>query len=503
MSSYAYNKNIVYLGEINNEDIECLSNYSKNVFLDVNINLFAKNNIKKLCEIANENISAIIINGLTKLYRNHLDKVKKSVEHIFNNTKFKGVICLLQENPLYINNIFRITHDIYDLYLSFYLKKYNIKKNSEIYSIVYNKEIYESFPTNRYISNVNSTLLNEKIKKLLIRDPFSRYLFNSKVSIFSNLQNSSQYILINNLANHLIQNKLLKWKNLHDVKANKIYYKNGKVLISYSSHSLPEYIVVLCLDNDAYLQRINEKNSIENLRLNYDKNLLPIIYGPYEIDKLPYFIIEESSGYCIDSNLKELKIITIKCFDNLINLYYCSQSTELTFSSLTENLLDKIIERIPHMKKQFNLLVDEINTITTNKKYKTCILHGDYKIENSVVNNNREIIKIIDWELSDIHGVPLLDLIYLITYNISLIYDFTFYKSFETVLLNKLPVFYQNMLIDYTKKTGIDYQNIYIYFSVFYLHHFAKRYKFSNGSSEKEDCSFIIDILIRGLRGCI
>ena len=95
--------------------------------------------------------------------------------------------------------------------------------------------------------------------------------------------------------------------------------------------------------------------------MNYDKNLLPIIYGPYEIDKLPYFIIEESSGYCIDSNLKELKIITIKCFDNLINLYYCSQSTELTFSSLTENLLDKIIERIPHMKKQFNLLVDEIN----------------------------------------------------------------------------------------------------------------------------------------------
>lgn len=365
-----------------------------------------------------------------------------------------------------------------------YFKKFNLKNSDVKYTTVYTGKIHDIYCKNIYISQKNIFLLKEKIKKHLFSGVLSKYFHNTY--IYTGTSNPLGFRSFNGLMKVVSQ----AFPDL-ELTINRITIKPGK-LIFFTDNKNEEsnnYIIIAAIDDDAIKQRLNEYHTLLALKENNEINkYIPLVYAPIQYDGIDYFIVEELPGVTVDFDNAALENKTYNAYQSLCDLsistsYKVSFEDE-TFSDFILDTKNKFISQFPEYKDK-TVLIDKYIDINFAKGiFSMVTMHGDYKIENVIFErNSNKVVGIIDWELSNLTGLPLIDVFFLIVYN-KIIQGHDFLSAFELLLNNKQDSKEDNYIKDYCKKFNISEEYKNILYLIFILHHFSFRY--TVGSKPKD-----------------
>lgn len=154
-----------------------------------------------------------------------------------------------------------------------------------------------------------------------------------------------------------------------------------------------------------------------------------------------YFVESEIRGRIIDRPVPEIHSISPKAIDVLIQFHretvVETRINETLFNSLIARPLDIMTAFVD--REQDFLITKKLQIFLRkaflNKVFPLVRSHGDFKIENMIVHpQSGDIEGIIDWDLSQRQGLPLLDLLYFMMFNQSLF----LYRDIGTLIHEKL-----------------------------------------------------------------
>ncbi len=272
---------------------------------------------------------------------------------------------------------------------------------------------------------------------------------------------------------------------------------NGKVFLSIGrpDRLYGEKMIILPLDSASLSRRWDEAEILNELRgagLPIS-SMIPKFHGEGCLHGQRYFVISEIEGITIDREFPQLESITRRAVSSLIEFHAGTARDCMVgddeFSTLFSVQFDRVIQKLgvdsePRIKRIEAILRDRMR----NRRMKTVWMHGDFKIENILFDpSNYEVRGIIDWDLSRKVGLPLLDLLYLLTYNRVIREKRTVENIFlENILPLKLLDFETDLLNKYTQALDIPREQMLPLLVMYWIHHVAYRMYF-NPSSEGEE----------------
>ena len=415
-------------------------------------------------------------------------------------------VVLLESNPFHIKQIIRrplgiVKSLFYDVRTRQIRQLFNGMDIVKYETISHANCPYESFPVSTYFSNKNSFLKLEKIKVSLLNSVYSRIFYNSLIWTLT----LNKKFLVQSILGNVRKNNYFKWEG-KQIKLLKILFNNGKIILSLTSRAKnqPEYILILPFDEIGLQQRINEKEAIKNLRsMNEFSNYFvkEIITGT--VDHLTYFAMKEFSGITVDIGNPKLHLMIDNAFGVIKKLSKIDPDTGTTIrgkriSGIYSAYIALMLKRFPQHSSTIKRLEKSLPRYIDMPLI--VFMHGDMKLENFVIDpQTNQVIGIIDLELAEFPGVPLIDLFYLITYNYQTVNQETFYQSYSRLITNDLTAIESAYLEDYCSLLNINENQKKICLAFFYLHHFAKRMGIAiDNKSANEDflagCESIIEM---------
>ena len=128
---------------------------------------------------------------------------------------------------------------------------------------------------------------------------------------------------------------------------------------------------------------------------------------------------------------------------------------------------------------KLRLVEDRLKKQLLGKEFCTVLLHGDYKIENVLFDERTwEITGVIDWDLSRRNGLPLLDLLYLILYNDSLVNRKSICRILrERVVKMNFTEFENSLIREYVSVLGMAEELLQPLVRLFWVNHISQRYR--------------------------
>jgi len=499
----AHLKGSVLVSEnIGDDNIKVISRMAENVYiLNSESNSLLGKNVHAVDSntVGEEFYDAIIFDLL-----DHEEKLMSSLREISSLLKNNGVLCFIQMNPYSIRN--NSNSFITNLYGFISKKRMGIIKSdfckNEIDlidshpAVVYDGVVYESQLSRFYTSNKNSFLIKEKIKKYLYDFGLCSYISDSYIYMFGK-ESAKELTLMNQIVNEIKDHEEITWrgKNLITTKA---FYKTGKLLLSLTTRNKkPEYVVVFCLNEKSRLQRENEYAVLKELNdTEILPGVLPRIFGPYSMNNIPYYVIEELEGLTVDEDNENLGFMTESSYQSLLAL--SDQTLRSDFGVNKDVFHNKILgykldiqRRMPIINARydefFNLLLKKLNFVS----FPMVCMHGDYKLENLILNvETNKVVGIIDWELGDLQGFPLIDLFYLIIYDMHIKDEGDTFHLYSKLLSNNVSNEAKLFIADYNDKYAISDESYIFLRAIYFVHHFSKRDKF-DVSEEKESLTYI------------
>lgn len=493
---------ILLIGGFSKWDISALSDICKSIeFVDYLDFIGDKNN--KLYE-SSKAFDVIIINTLNINAPLDLSHRHARCRKLFDRTP---AIVVLESNPCHIKYFIRrplsILKSVFFDVRSQHIKRYFVGKKITKYETLSDEDRpYESFPVSTYFTNKNSFLMIEKIKFFLLNTRYSRLFFNSQIWTLA----SDKIFLVQLIIEGVQKNKYLKWEG-EQVRLIKVIFNSGKIILSLTSRAenKPEYILILPFDECSLQQRSNEKEAIEKLQSinEFSKYFVDeIITGT--VDHLTYFAMKEFSGITVDVENKNLCLMIDDAFNVIKKLTKSVPDTNRynqnkKILAISSEYISLILQRIP---QHSSTIVRLGKSLPQNIDIPLIMfMHGDMKLENFVIDpQTNEVIGVIDLELAEFPGLPLIDLCFLITYRYQMVNQENFCQSFTRLVVNDLTTIERTYIRDYCHYLGINENQKKLCLAFFYLHQFAKRISFpiDNESVNKEflaGCECIIDML--------
>lgn len=231
-----------------------------------------------------------------------------------------------------------------------------------------------------------------------------------------------------------------------------------------------------CEANILALKEINRSNGAIST-----KAPLPVSYGTF--DDQPYFVEQEIPGRIIDRSIPEIKSVISNAaalitqihretaVDTVLDEKFFKELVTKPLDTLTEFIQDEQ-DMLDHQK-----LGDFLRRTLLNSTLPLVRAHGDYKIENMLVNTETfEVNGIIDWDLSVRHGLPLLDLLHFILYNQTIFTD----TDISSLIQEKLIPWEfdddeQAILKNYISVINIPKESVFSLSIMYWLHHVSCR----------------------------
>ncbi len=474
---------VLVIGGIDSDSIHFISRLAKKLYIyessSSNDTGISYDNVDVIGnELKNSLVyDAIIIKSLDNHERN------EELSFLFSKClSHDGVICLYEKNSYNFKNFVHSSLGV--IKNIFYKKRY--KKISSILdgssvscfpTISYERIPYESFVEGQYISNKNTFLLKERVRTFILRSRFSRLFTNTNIWVIQ--KNNSSRTLVDILLEELPCIDKINFK--HDLKCSIIYYKFGKIIIVFSDvhENKNNYVAVIAIDSEAVKQRENERISIRYLLKNeMMKKYIQEEHIRHSILGFNCFVMKMYKGITVDINNTHLQKMTTNVYPVL----------EILSSSTIHNmdnkaLKNKINQYAKVMKERLSNHLDDINIVTdfiinniSKHNFKSVCMHGDLKLENFVLDYNYQVVGVIDWELCEIDGVPLIDLYYLIGYNHQIIMNNDFAYAFVDLCDNNLEKYEIDMINKYCKKLGIKSNTKPLILAIFFMHHYSLRF---------------------------
>ena len=123
-------------------------------------------------------------------------------------------------------------------------------------------------------------------------------------------------------------------------------------------------------------------------------------------------------------------------------------------------------------------MADAVRHRKTDQAWLTVWQHGDFKLENVVIDpRSLSVVGVIDWELAQECGLPLLDLLYLIAYNRSVNESLHITDVYlETILPWKFSSEETQILDDYQNALGFTVTDVTLCATLYMIHEIGIRF---------------------------
>ena len=186
----------------------------------------------------------------------------------------------------------------------------------------------------------------------------------------------------------------------------------------------------------------------------------------------------ELSGVTVDIDNNNLMVMTERAVA-VLNVF-----TKLTIlvdrneflSDLLQSYIAILKKRLPDYLSDI-LLIEGYIKKSNIQSIPSVFMHGDMKLENFVLDKTNHITGLIDFELSEIEGFPLLDLLYLITYNLQTRKGYDFSHAFWALFNSKTQLYEQNLVNNYCNQYMLSSNQKKLLLVVFFMHHYSQRSK--------------------------
>ena len=397
------------------------------------------------------------------------------------NLNSNGVITLLEKNDQSvkgaISNLARFTRQILSISRQSQLQSnFSEAHILHIPSATSNGQIYESFSPQSYKSNKNSFLIKEKLRGWLLNSFFSDYFYAKNIWIIN--KNGKDNSLLHEIKKEF---KLEHNSESGELQWSVIYYKHGKLILSFVNKQNPDgsKYAVVAFSVHAVEQRDTELSGINLLSKNRElKHFFNGVIEKKNICDLSCYLMNENRGLTVDADNSNIELMTKNAYLALVKLTKATATENLDhriFSCLLDSYFEKIIRRTVKYEKQLTyvkLFLDE--QIEISRLSHVCV-HGDLKLENFVLNKEYEVAGIIDWELFEPKGFLLIDLLYLITYNRTVLVHEHFSETFMSLLENRMTKQESEMLDGYCLEMNILKADRELLILVAFIHHYAMR----------------------------
>ncbi|MBT4195523.1 MAG: aminoglycoside phosphotransferase family protein [Gammaproteobacteria bacterium] len=483
-------KNVLVCGYLDEFSLKFLSEISQSVFLfSCDLTMTPKNNLTLVekGELKNYEYDSIIINQ----YSNEALLTKIDLFFLINNFLGEnGTVCLYEHSESFYSLFRKPFHVLLNIFYD--RRKYEFEVNTNMKyikhfeTISYGNRPHESHINGVYFTNKNTFLLKEKFKSYLFNSPFSRLFTNTSIWVMCKKNTCPN--MLNKLEQFVQSTPDIPWEGSKP-EIIKIYYKSGKIIFSLTSRrgSQPEYIVVIAFNAASILQRDNEKKIINYLQ---KKPQLSSYVCDYYFDakfgNSKIYLMTELSGVTVDIDNNNLMVMTERAVA-VLNVF-----TKLTIlvdrneflSDLLQSYIAILKKRLPDYLSDI-LLIEGYIKKSNIQSIPSVFMHGDMKLENFVLDKTNHITGLIDFELSEIEGFPLLDLLYLITYNLQTRKGYDFSHAFWALFKNKTQLYEQNLVNNYCNQYMLSSNQKKLLLVVFFMHHYSQRSKI-NVHFEKE-----------------
>lgn len=407
--------------------------------------------------------------------------------------KVSACALLLESNPAHLRHMLRrplgvLGSVVADFRWNRLKKCFPAHHVEKLETLTYGTQPHEAFPTGTYYTNKNTFLRTEKIKRLLLNSRLSRMLFSTQIWVLSNRQESSY---LGCLMEAVKTNPEFEWETT-DIRLKKVIFGGKKVIVSLTSRrdNKPEYIVVTPVFQNQVEQRINEQKAIEHL--NSASSISEyfvdrIIVGT--ADHLQYFAMAEFDGVTVDkphSCLPKLTSRAVAVINRFVDCFAADPRPRqpLLPGAIAADYCESLLSRYPFHEEIIRRVQAKFLGLGLHLP-PVGFMHGDMKLENFVVDSRlSEVIGVIDLELAEFPGIPLVDLCYLIRYNYYIRYGESFYTSFVRLTDSNLSPEETGFIDDYCRMVGLTSSQKDLALAIFYLHHFARRFFFIEEESE-------------------
>ncbi|MCK4810120.1 MAG: aminoglycoside phosphotransferase family protein [Candidatus Omnitrophica bacterium] len=237
--------------------------------------------------------------------------------------------------------------------------------------------------------------------------------FKDRILIF---KESIKASIFNNplLKNNSLGNAIIKDLGLKNVKRIFIGKPNTLIIITKKNilrMPLDRLSAIRCRVNKIMLKKTQKTNIA---------NLTPRILQEGEFQGKKYYCEEKLPGVAIGLPIKKMDELVVKAAD-FITKFHQETAKDITITeSNFKRLFGRDFERLnlylnDEYREKLKTIKQNIKKQLIDKKFKTVWMHGDYKVENILVNTKTWHIEgIIDWDLSGLEGLPLLDVFYLL-----------------------------------------------------------------------------------------
>ncbi len=355
----------------------------------------------------------------------------------------------------------------YDMLLKYFDK--DCKVNGKILSVFgikkiieraqfRNEKVYSLYPGSDQTQEVidfGQTVFNGDItiKERLKSHVFNNRLFKyfSQAACIVACKNGSFVSFLDTLLFRIKQNNFLPAGSDNSLIFKRYLVLHDKVILTVGTKmdKFPKLIVKLPLCSDSAMSTRHEIDVLNDLRAKKMQicKKTPVFHYEGELFDQSFFVFSGIKGFSVDLPLPEMKRVVLKAAEMLAQFHHQTRieckigEEELECFFLTPiNRLGMLLEG--EGAKELEAISNYLAETLIGKKINLVYNHGDFYHENILIDpKTLEITGIIDWEMSEKRGLPLLDLLYLWTRTEMLFKE----CEFPQVLLEKIfPVFLSN-----------------------------------------------------------
>ena len=259
-----------------------------------------------------------------------------------------------------------------------------------------------------------------------------------------------------------------------------------KVILSYGSgkEKYGSVVVVYTADKQAIARREVEADVLKKLALRVPalRDKLPRAIATGHIDRYRYFVLSEFPGMTIDRPCQGTALATRSAANFLSALHLATAENYGGFQAIAGDpiggLFEEAINRYPPLASEIAQVADAVRHRKTDQAWLTVWQHGDFKLENVVIDpRSLSVVGVIDWELAQECGLPLLDLLYLIAYNRSVNESLHITDVYlETILPWKFSSEETQILDDYQNALGFTVTDVTLCATLYMIHEIGIRF---------------------------
>lgn len=229
-----------------------------------------------------------------------------------------------------------------------------------------------------------------------------------------------------------------------------------------------------CKHNFKVLKELGQSGCI--LPYNIPK---PLSYKDYKGQ--PFFAESALNGIAIDESGKIFETAFPKAVDLIIDLHQKTAKRCIVDDAIFERFFLCHLKSFAHTygKNGLEPIFAYLKKNIYHKGIPLILQHGDFKLENILIDPESAAINgIIDWELSEREGLPLLDLLHLLVSRRRVLEGKSLMDCFTNIFLScKFDKVEEESINKYLKILSINKDIIYVWIIMYWLHHITKRIK--------------------------